>query len=109
MAVSASRSSVLDGAPARIAAVVVALAAAGALAYLHRDDIRGAASVAAGEAPQGATGKANDPFAKCMAEHGAKIDAMVKEGVVKPDLAATFKGRAEGLCRAQASGATKAR
>jgi hypothetical protein len=104
-ATNGTRKSVLDGAPARIAAVLVAIGAAGALAYLHRDDLRGATSVAAGEA----TAKPDDPFAKCMAEHGGKIDQMVKEGVVKPELAATFKGRAEGLCRAAASGATKAR
>ncbi len=104
-ATNGTRKSVLDGAPARIVAVAVALCAAGVLVYLHRDDLRGAASVAAGEAPA----KPGDPFAKCMAEHGAKIDQMVKDGVVKPDMAATFKGRAEGLCRAAASGATKAR
>ena len=103
-----TRKSALDGAPARIVAVVVALSAAAVLAYLHRDDIRGASAVAAG-GPVDATGKADDPFAKCMAEHAAKVDQMVKDGVVKPDVAATFKARAEGLCRAAASGATKAR
>lgn len=105
MSTAAPRKSALDGAPARIVAVLVALGAAGALAYLHRDDIRGAAAVAAGEAPA----KPDDPFAKCMAEHGGKIDQMVRDGVVKPEMAATFKSRAEGLCRAAASGTTKAR
>jgi len=99
------RSSVLDGAPARVAAVLIALAAAAALAYLHRDDIRGAAGVAAGQAPA----KADDPFAKCMAEHAARVEQMVKDGLVQPAMAETFKTRAEGLCRAQATGATKAR
>ncbi len=105
MSTVASRKSVLDGPLARVVAVLVALSAAGALAYLHRDDLRGGAAVASGEAPA----KADDPFSKCMAEHGGKIDQMVKDGVVKPDMAVTFKSRAEGLCRSAASGATKAR
>ena len=105
---SVSSRSALDGTSARLVAVLVALCAVGALAYLHRDDLRGAAAVAAGDT-QGTAGKADDPFTKCMAEHGGKIDQMVKEGVVKPDMAATFKSRAEGLCRSAASGATKAR
>lgn len=100
------RKSMLDGTAARAVAVLVALAAAGALAYLHRDDIRGSAAVASGGAP---AGKADDPFSKCMTEHGAKIDQMVKDGVVQAAMAATFKDRAEGLCRASASGSTKAK
>lgn len=100
-----ARRSALDGAPARLAAVLVAVAALGLLAYLHRDDLRAAGRVAAG---QQAVPAADDPFARCMAEHGAKVDKMVKEGMVQPAMAETFKARAEGLCRASASGATKA-
>jgi hypothetical protein len=102
---AATRNGILDGAAARVVAVLVALAAMGALAYLHRDDIRGAAAVAAGQAPA----KADDPFARCMADHAARVEQMVKDGMVQPAMAETFKTRAEGLCRAQATGATKAR
>lgn len=99
------RRSALDGAPARLAAVLVAVAALGLLGYLHRDDLRAAGRVAGG---QQAAPAADDPFARCMAEHAAKVDKMVKEGMVQPAMAETFKARAEGLCRASASGATKA-
>lgn len=102
---SQRRQSVLDGIAARLAAVVVAVAALGLLGYLHRDDLRGLARVAQGQPAQPA---ADDPFARCMAEHTAKVDKMVKEGLVQPAMAETFKSRAEGLCRASAAGTTKA-
>ncbi|MCC6467448.1 MAG: hypothetical protein IT563_03930 [Alphaproteobacteria bacterium] len=99
-------SSALDGAPARVAAALVAVAALGLLGYIHREDLTGLARVASGDAAKPAA--ADDPFARCMAEHGQKVDKMVKDGMIQPALAETFKSRAEGLCRAGAAGATKA-
>jgi hypothetical protein len=96
----------LDGAPARIAAALVALGALGLLGYIHREDLIGVARVAAGDATKPVA--ADDPFARCMAEHGQKVDKVVKDGMIQPAMAETFKGRAEGLCRASATGATKA-
>jgi hypothetical protein len=100
------RRSVLDGAPARTVAALVALGALGLLGYIHREDLIGVARVAAGDAAAPAV--AEDPFARCMAEHGQKVDKMVKDGMIQPAMAETFKNRAEGLCRASATGATKA-
>jgi hypothetical protein len=96
----------LDGAPARIVAALVALGALGLLGYIHREDLIGVGQLASGEAPKPAV--ADDPFARCMAEHAQKVEKMVREGLVQPAMAETFKSRAEGLCRASAAGATKA-
>ncbi len=101
-----ARSTVLDRPPARIAAALVALGALGLLGYIHREDLAGMARLASGEAPKPTV--ADDPFARCMAEHAQKVEKMVKEGLVQPAMAETFRNRAEGLCRASAAGATKA-
>lgn len=81
----------LDRPAARIVAVVVMLAAAGALAAIHRDDLK---AMIAGPAVA-----KDDPLSRCVAEHAATIDKGVAEGVFKPEQAALFKQRAEALCR----------
>ncbi len=65
--------------------------AAGALAWMHRDDIFPPEAV-----------PADDPVALCVAGHWAGIDAMVADGTVDTVRAEPFKSRAEALCQAQA-------
>lgn len=81
----------LDRPAARVVAVAVMLAAAGALAAVHRDDLAGLVARPAALPA--------DPLARCIAEHHATIDKGVAEGVFKPEQAALFKQRAEGMCR----------
>ena len=82
----------IDRPAARVVAVLCFLLAAAGLAYMHREDLLGATA----EAGKIETG----PFAACMAERDAAIDAMVREGAVKEEQAAMFRARAEAMCRA---------
>ena len=82
--------SVLDRPPARVAAFGVFLPAAGALAWMHRDDIIPPEAV-----------PADDPVALCVAGRWAGIDEMVADGTVDTARAELFKSRAEALCQAQ--------
>ena len=82
----------LDRPAARLAAVAVMLAAVGALAVIHRDDMS-AWLVGPGAVK-------DDPLARCISEHHATIDKGVTDGIFKSDQAALFKSRAEALCRA---------
>lgn len=82
----------LDRPVARVVAVAVMLSAAGALAAVHRDDL---SVLLAGPAAKPA-----DPLARCIAEHHATIDKGIADGVFRPEQAALFKQRAEGMCRA---------
>jgi hypothetical protein len=81
----------LDRPAARVAAVLCFLLAAAGLAYMHREDLLGAPAEA-GKPEAGL-------FAACMAERGAAIDAMVREGAVKGEQEALFRSRAEAMCR----------
>ena len=81
----------LDRPAARVLAVFCFLLAAAGLAYMHREDLLGGPAEA-GKPEAG-------PFAACMAERGAAIDAMVREGAVKAEQAAMFRSRAEAMCR----------
>ena len=87
------RQSALDRPAARAIAVVVLAGVAGALVYIHRDDLFPPDPVAAA-AP-------DTPFALCVAERHADIDQMIADGHVDEQKAAVFKQRAEALCRAQ--------
>ena len=78
-AASASTSA-LDRPPARVAAFGVFLLAAGALAWMHRDDIFPPEAV-----------PADDPVALCVAGRWAGIDAMVADGTVDTARAELFK------------------
>lgn len=82
----------LDRPGARLVAVGVAVAALAALAAIHRDDL--------GLLVAGPAAVADDPLARCIAEHGATIDKGVADGVFKAEQAALFKQRSEALCRA---------
>ncbi len=84
------RASALDQPPARVAAFGVFLLAAGALAWMHRDDIFPPDVV-----------PADNPVALCVAGRWAGIDEMVADGTVDTARAALFKSRAEALCQAQ--------
>lgn len=91
---AAGRRPVLDGVAGRLIAVAVFLACAGALAYLHRDELFPAR-------PQ-ATADRDDPFARCYAEDVAKIEKMLADEVIGDDRARLFRLRTEARCRAQA-------
>jgi hypothetical protein len=88
--------SVLDSLAARLVAVVVALAAAGALGYLHHHRLFP-------HAPPTAAQQQDDPFDQCFGPRAAEIETMLTEGTIKPDQATLFRGRAEAMCRAQAA------
>jgi len=82
--------SALDGWVARAVALLVALAAGGVIAYVHRDALF----------PSPAEPAPDDPFQRCIEERAAGIDKMADEGVIDAAQAALFKSRAEALCRA---------
>jgi hypothetical protein len=88
--------SALDRWPARAVAVLVALLALSALAWINRAAFLPPPASEA-EAP------GDDPFARCMAARAADIDRMVKEGTAKPEQAELFRSRAEAMCRAEAA------
>ena len=93
-------SSALDRPAARFAALAVAVLAALALVYIHRDDLFPPETAAADVAA--------DPVALCLAERSADIDRMVAEGVVDEARAALFKSRAEALCQTTVGGGNNA-
>ena len=92
MTVAPRPSSALDRPIARIAAVGVAVVAALALGYIHRDDLFPAVA--------GTAGAAADPVLLCIAERSADIDGMVSDGTIDEARAALFKSRAEAMCQA---------
>lgn len=87
-----ARPSALDRPIARVVALVVFLAAAGALAWMHRDDLF---------PPEPAAVAADDPVALCLAARARDIDKMRTDGVIDDAQAKLFKSRAEALCQAQ--------
>ena len=88
-----SQTGFLDGLAARGIAILVFFACAGALAYIHRDDLFPE------EAP--AAAQAEDPFTACFAKRSADIASMLDEGAIKPAQAKLFRARAEAMCRDQ--------
>ena len=89
-----SQHSWIDGRGARVAAILVAAVAAGALAYLHRD---------AFFPPERKVSPQEAAFERCMGERKAGIDEMVRQQAITTDQEALFRQRAEDLCRAQAA------
>ena len=90
---SPARRAFLDRPIARLCAVAVFVLAAGALAYVHRNDWR------ARDAPIATA--ADDPIAACMRDRIAVIDGQLRDGVLKPEQAALFRARVDALCQAQ--------
>jgi hypothetical protein len=86
--------STLDGLGARLGALAVALLAAGALVFIHRNDLFPK------EAPKAAA--APDPFQECMAARGGDIDRMVAEKTIDAARGELFRARAEAMCRSEA-------
>jgi hypothetical protein len=89
------RPSILDGASARIVALLVFLGCAGALAWLHRDDLF---------PPEPNATATDDPFARCLAERRADVVRMQEEGLIDAERAALFTNRAEAMCAAETAG-----
>jgi hypothetical protein len=87
--------SVLDGAPARIVALLVFFGCAASLAWLHRDDLL---------PPEEEAAAAADPFAHCLAERRADVVRMQEEGLIDAERAALFTSRAEAMCAAETGG-----
>ena len=83
----------LDRPAARWCAAAVFLLCAAALAYIHRDDLRGGTESAAGAG--------GGPLAACMQARGAEIEKMRQEGLLKPDQAERALSQLEPICRAQ--------
>jgi hypothetical protein len=82
----------LDRPLARVLALLVFVACAGALAWIHRDDLF---------PPERSEVAGDDPFAHCFAERRGDIDTMLAEGVIDEERAALFLSRAEAMCRAE--------
>lgn len=84
--------SALDRPIARVVALAVFLGVAGALAWIHRDDLF---------PPEPAAIAADDPVALCLAARARDIEKMRTDGVISDAQATLFKSRAEALCQAQ--------
>lgn len=87
--------SFLDGAPARVVALLVFVGCAGALAWLHREDLF---------PPEEEAAAVDEPFARCLAERRADVVRMQEEGLIDAERAALFTQRAEAMCAAEAGG-----
>ncbi|WP_282608043.1 hypothetical protein [Pelagibius sp. Alg239-R121] len=85
--------SFLDRPVARLAALGVAGVTIALLFYINRQDFL------PGSAP---VSPAETAYLACVSERHGQVDAMIEDGVVTEAQAATFKGRAEALCRATA-------
>lgn len=88
--------SFLDGPYARLAALACFVLSAGALAYVHRDDL-----FASKTAPAAAR---DDPFSRCFRDGTAAIEKMLSDKSIGAEQAALFRQRAEARCRAQSGG-----
>jgi len=86
--------SALDGMAARVAALAVAVLTAGALAFIHRDDLIAPKAAEIEAAP--------DPFHGCVAVRSAEIEKMLAEKSIDAQRADIFRARAEAICRAEA-------
>ena len=87
--------SFLDTVAARILALLVFLACAGALVWLNRE-------AWLGFGPQQTA--AEQALAQCVAERSDDIEHMRQEGVIGDDQAEQFRSRAEAMCAAIAGG-----
>lgn len=81
----------LDRPAARAIAVVCFLLAAGALAYIHREDLFGDSGQSASDAA----------VAACLQQRAADVDRLVREGAMTAEKAAAFRARLEPVCRAE--------
>lgn len=88
----------LDGPYARLAALACFVLSAGALAYVHRDDL-----FASKTAPAAAR---DDPFSRCFQDGIAAIEKMLSDKSIGAEQAALFRQRAEARCRAQSGGSS---
>lgn len=79
----------------RLVALGVFAICAGALVYVHRDDIW----------PTAPAPRAEDTaFVRCFEDSAAKIGKMRTEGLIVEAQARRFRDRAEARCRAQTGG-----
>lgn len=86
--------SFLDRPLARLAALGVAGVTIALLLYINRADLL------PGAEPE--LSPAEAAYRACVTERHGQIDGMIAEGVVNESQAASFKARAEALCRATA-------
>ena len=91
---SAAGHSFLDRPAARLVAVLVAVLAGAALAWINRDAFL--------PAHDATTVKAGNPqLAACLADRIGAVDRMRQEGVINERQYNEFRGRAEAFCTAQ--------
>ena len=83
----------IDGPVGKMIAAGLLCVCAGALAYIHREDLF---------PPEATAPAGDDPVAQCIAQRAADIDGMVADGVIDPGRADLFKTRAASVCEAQA-------
>jgi hypothetical protein len=85
-----------NGVISRLVALGVFALSAGALVYVHREDLWPAAPL-------------EDPaFARCFNANAARIGKMRSEGLINDAQATRFRDHAEARCRAQTGGASAA-
>jgi len=84
----------LDGPGARIVALLVVIACAAVLGYIHRDDLFPAE-------PVNADAGLNPEFVKCRDARTAQVEKMLNDGVIDQLKFDAFRERAVAFCTAQ--------
>ncbi|PTW60015.1 hypothetical protein C8N35_10515 [Breoghania corrubedonensis] len=84
----------LDRPAARLVAIGIALAAAGALAWINRDAFSSAPSTTS-------VATSNPDLAACLDERVGAVDAMRRDGVINEQQYGLFRSRAQAYCTAR--------
>ncbi|MBA5775826.1 hypothetical protein H2509_01655 [Stappia sp. F7233] len=96
----------LDRWPARIAAVLIAVAGLALMGWLGRDELsRGTLAFSGGGTPVAGSAvdsaPANPRLDACLSERVGAVDKMREEGIVTPAQYDTFRARAVAFCEAE--------
>ena len=85
-----------DGWLGRGLALLIAVATAGVLVWIHRHDLFPR------EKPAEAASAEPDAYKDCVAHRGGDIERMLAEKTIDQERAALFRSRMEAMCRAEA-------
>jgi hypothetical protein len=85
-----------DGWLGRGLALLIAVATAGLLVWIHRHDFFPR------QKPAEAATAEPDSYKECVAQRGGDIDRMLAEKAIDRERAALFRSRMEAMCRAEA-------